>query len=331
MQKQSQIRSLFSWFKKTDLKTSNYSFNILGFDTQLLELNLLPYQSVRIDPSSLIYHEPGITMDTKMMTSSSSGIQRAISGSSLFVIDLTNENEKNAALVGLTPNHYSQILHFNIEDFKSPLCFVCDSFLCSGLGVDIESKYFGLKMALVCKNLFMQKFTGKGSVFIKAGINVKDILLKTDDCLIVSSNSLLGFEDTVGLSLSANLHPQQVSTRYNFYMLRIKGPGKVFIQNTSKEGFELSLASTLTKGGLGLSQIVDFGIFGHQEQPEGTKILKTSQNNEEDYDLNSNHPDQHEQDKHHSEEQIADNSFDNSDNTIDDTIDSNFYLGGPNS
>ena len=345
MQRPIQLRSLFSWFKKTDSKPSNYSFSILGCDSQLLELNLLPYQSVRIDPSSLIYHEPGITLDTKMMTPSSTGLQRAATGSSLFVIDLTNENEKSAALVGLSPSHYSQILHFFIDDLETPLCFVSDSFLCSGLGVDIEAKYFGVKMALAKRNLFMQKFTGKGSVFVKAGINVKEIVLGNGDSIVVASNSLLGFEDSVEVGLSVNLHPQLVRTEDNFYMLRVSGPGKVFVQNTSKEGFELGLASSLERAGVGLGQVAGYGIFGREEQqqPEGTKVLKVPQTDDEEgggegkgegeegQGVSVNHSDQHEQGKDYPEEQVTEHSVDNSDTTFDDTIDSNSHIGGPNS
>ena len=226
-------------------KVSNYSYKIYGSETQIVEINLAPFQSIALEPGSIIYMDRGITMDTSLNSGGKSTISRMLSGSSLFLVNLTYENNQGSGRISIGSNHYGSILAFNLEDQDNELYFCNNSYLCSSLGISIEAIYIGMSIGIVERKLFLQKFTGAGTVFIKGGINPQKISLGEDKTIIVSAASLLGFTSTIKYSIKTNLHPQNIISKNNFLMLSLKGPGEAYIQQSSKDSYISELSQSI--------------------------------------------------------------------------------------
>lgn len=242
--------------KKHESKTSEeligdmkgmFSYKIHGVETQILEVDLAPFQSIRLEPGSIIYIDQGITMNTSIGPSASQSISRALSGSSLFYIDLTFELKSGSGRVALGSSHYGKILPFNITDIENRFIFANDSYLCSSSEVKISSTFSGLPIGLLEHNVFLQEFSGKGTIFIKAGISPKKITLTENNFIFVAASNLLGFTSEIKCSLKPNLHPQSIVSQKNFLMLKLKGPGEVYIQQFSKDTYETGICQSIMK------------------------------------------------------------------------------------
>ncbi|OMJ78050.1 hypothetical protein SteCoe_22253 [Stentor coeruleus] len=255
------MKKIFSFFKNTSTQKPSYqellssscktfNYKIFGTESQLLEINLSPYQGLTISPSSLLYMDQGISMSTSTISGSKSALQRVLSGSSFFLVQMFNENPKSPAKVAVGASSYSKILSFDIGKYPQGLYFVNSSYLCSSIGVAINARFKGTSVSLVEQSLFMQKFAGHGDVFVKGGVNPRTLYLTQDQSVVISSESLLGFTDGININLRKNLHPQNIVTGKNFLLLELTGPGEVFMQNTSQSAYETSLVNQIAESSI---------------------------------------------------------------------------------
>ena len=137
-----------------------FSYKIIGFESQILEIDLSPFQSVRLEPGSIIYIGQGVTMNTSVGSSKKQGIIRLLSGSSLFLVDLTFENNLGSGRVALGSSYSGQILAMDMKDFPDGFLFAYGSYLCSSFGVNIDSRFSGFSTSLVM-GISLQKFSGE--------------------------------------------------------------------------------------------------------------------------------------------------------------------------
>lgn len=289
------MKKIFSFFKNTSTQKSSYqellssscktfNYKIFGTESQLLEINLSPYQGLTISPKSLLYMDQGISMSTSTISGSKSGMQRVLSGSSFFLMQMFNENPKSPAKVAVGASSYSKILSFDIGKYPQGLYFVNSSYLCSSIGVAISARYKGTSVSIVEQSLFMQKFAGHGDVFVKGGVNPRTLHLTQDQSVVISSESLLGFTDGISANLRKNFHPQNIVTGKNFLLLELTGPGEVFIQNTSQSAYETSLISQIAQLSIYPAISEAYDLYWNVEDEKDNKIQEDDENKDKDYE-----------------------------------------------
>jgi uncharacterized protein (AIM24 family) len=257
------VLGLFSKKGKAKKQSQNYVYRILGVESQVIEFKLSPYQMVRVEPHSIMYIDPGVTLSTGVVDGLASGVSRVLTGSTLFLVSLTNEHPQRSAKVAVSSGHYSRIQEFDLSSFPSGLTFTTDSYLCSGPSVELSAVIQPLSVTVSQQSLFLQHFHGKGSVFIKTGVNPSTLSLQAGQSVVVAANALLGFTDGVAMQFALSPHVQNWVETANLVMVRLSGPGQVFVQNTTKAEFEAGLAKTLAKSALWSA----LGYLGEHDWP----------------------------------------------------------------
>lgn len=91
-----------------------FPYRILGHETQVAEIELLPENVIRAEVGSLLYMTQGVEMETKA-GGLDSGIKRMLTGESFFITDFRNTNPSGIAKVAFGGNYPCKVLPLRLD------------------------------------------------------------------------------------------------------------------------------------------------------------------------------------------------------------------------
>lgn len=156
-------------------------------------------------------------------------LRKLFGGESLFVNEFSTESRGELVLTQSTPGDMECITLNGNAMFLQPGAFVaCDPTVELGLG------YAGIRSWLAREGLFRLRVSGKGRIWVGAygGIVTKEL----EGEYVVDSSHLVAYEPTVELSLGfAGSLISSLLSREGL-VLRLRGPGRIYLQTRSIEG-----------------------------------------------------------------------------------------------
>ena len=156
-------------------------------------------------------------------------LRRLFGGESLFINEFTTASRGELVLTQPTPGDIECVTLNGQALYLQPGAFVaCDPTVELGLG------YAGLRSLIAREGLFRLRVSGHGRVWIGAygGIVHKDI----EGEYVVDTSHLVAYEPSVQmrLSLAGSLFSSLLSGEG--LVMRLRGPGRVYLQTRSIEG-----------------------------------------------------------------------------------------------
>lgn len=162
------------------MKCHEVDYEIIGYEMQMVEIELDPQETVIAEAGAMNYMDDGIEFQAKMGDGSQpdqgfmgklfSAGKRVISGESLFMTHFTNEGQgkKRVAFAAPFPG---TIVPINMAEKGEELFCQKDSFLCAALGTGIDiafqrrlgAGFFG------GEGFILERLKGDGMAFIHAG------------------------------------------------------------------------------------------------------------------------------------------------------------------
>jgi uncharacterized protein (TIGR00266 family) len=218
-------------------------FKIVGDDTQFVEVELDPQESVVAEAGALMYKDPAIAMQTIFGDGSqaSSGFlsklvgagKRLLTGESLFMTVFTHSGSGKARIAFAAP-YPGSVIPVSLPNVGGTLICQKDSFLCAAKGVSI-SVYFQRKILTGLfggEGFIMQKLEGDGLVFVHAGGTVVERVLAPGQSLQVDTGCVVAFEPSVDFDIEqAGGIKTMLFGGEGLFLARLQGPGKVWLQS----------------------------------------------------------------------------------------------------
>ncbi len=218
-------------------------YRLIGEEMQAIEIELDPNESVVAEAGSLMMMDPHIRMDTVFGDGSTrekglfgklvSAGKRLLSGEGLFMTVYTNEGDHKAGVWFASP-FPGKILPMDLSQLGGSLICQKDAFLCAAKGVSI-SIAFQKKLGTGLfggEGFIMEKIEGDGMAFVHSGGTIIEKELQAGETLKVDTGCLVGFTGQVDYDIEyiGGLR-NAVFGGEGFFLARLKGPGKVYVQS----------------------------------------------------------------------------------------------------
>lgn len=171
----------------------NTNYCVTGPDCQILSIMVKPGERVVSEPGSMMF------MSSDVKTSMECGnFSRTFTGESCCKSIFTNTGSKNG-FIALTPNFPAKVLPISLPNYGKKIITKKGAFLSSIGDVSVTANFDCCSCASCCGGLGMirQEMTGTGTAFIAAGGTVLTKVLEPNEVLVVDSESVVGFADTV--------------------------------------------------------------------------------------------------------------------------------------
>ena len=144
------------------------NFQVLGLNSQVLNVELQPGQAFTTEPGSILHVAPEIRASIRC----DSSCARFISGESQCVTILTNIGEE-PAILGITPSRPQKVVPIDLTELPAPRWLHCrrGSWLAS-LGNSKVSAEADCRFLTCCfggQGIASQSISGEGVVFLTAG------------------------------------------------------------------------------------------------------------------------------------------------------------------
>ena len=216
---------------------SEYRYQIMGFDNQVLEITLEPGQRIQAEKGAMTYMADRVRMNTRLGEKTGIGraIKRKMSGETLLINEFTNESNSPAQLA-LSPEQPSRIIVQTMEPNKAGIICQRDSFLAGDTRVHVSwVKGSTLPAMLTQASLIMQRLSGEGQVFLTGNGAVVERTLRAGEVLLCDLDAVIAFEETVSHDVTRNRGVRNmVWSGEGIFIVKMTGPGRVWMQSLSR-------------------------------------------------------------------------------------------------
>lgn len=250
------------------------SSRIEGAETQIVMVDLEPGQILRAETGSLLYMTDGVELETSLGGGLSAGLKRYMTGENMFISDFKYHGEEGTAgTVALGTEFPSKVIRVTLADYGGALICQKGAFLCGThlTGMEMEftrsfkTGFFG------GEGFVLQRLTGQGDAFIKAGGALIRRELAEGETLRVTSGALVAFAPSVSYDVQMMKGVKNVMFGgEGLFMTSLTGPGTVFLQSMPFDRVVASIASRVPRGGgMGMGVPIGMGAGGAGTGAEG--------------------------------------------------------------
>jgi len=205
-------------------------YEIQGTDVQYLRAVLGPGESVYVEPGHLIYKDRQSRLDVR-----AGGLKGMIShmlgGSAVFLLKVDGPGE--IASAGFLPGKVHRI------DLRGGgIIAEFNAFLCMDSGIQYSTKFAGVWQGLLGgEGLFLEHFSGTGSIFLHGHGQVIERDLGAGDDISVELSHVLAFDDSVQYNVEriGGLRTMILGglEGEGLFFAHMRGPGRVWIHSIS--------------------------------------------------------------------------------------------------
>lgn len=226
------------------IPTNQLHYTIHGTDTQCVEIELDPGQSILAEAGSILCMDSGIQMKTILGDGShqKGGMfktlvgagKRLMSGEGVFVTVFTNESNGKQRVTFTSP-YPGKIISLNVSQHGGTIICQKDAFLCAAKGIAVGMAF----QQRILPNIFgkagfiLQKLEGNGLACLHASGNVFEKQLAAGQSLHVDISCVIALQSSISYEI------QNVRGAKNAFfgdegipLLHLTGPGKIWLQST---------------------------------------------------------------------------------------------------
>jgi uncharacterized protein (TIGR00266 family) len=219
-------------------------YEIRGAEMQFVEVELDPGEAAIGEAGSMMFMEPGISMDTVFGDASggqAGGLfgkllgagKRLVTGESLFTTVYTNDAGVKRRVAFAAP-YPGKILPMDLRQLGGTLICQKDAFLCAARGVSLGI-HFQQKLSVGFfggEGFIMQKLDGDGLAFVHAGGTVVTRELQAGESLFVDTGCIVALTPSVGFEIQ---YVGKIKTALfggeGLFFAKVTGPGTVWLQS----------------------------------------------------------------------------------------------------
>lgn len=231
---------LMNWSATSSAATNKYG--IFGTDSQVLQVMLMPGESVNSEPGAMLYKADNVKMSTSA-GGCCNGMKRTLGGESFFRNKYTNKNQMPAC-VTLAPSFPAKIIPIDLS--RSGEVMVNPGLYLAHIGDVHVTFHFVKNLMAGCfggSGFLLLKIKGTGTVFLNGGGTIMEKILAPGEVLLMDTDALVGFAG------SANYSVQTTGGCITcccggegLFNTKITGPGLVMVQSMPLRRLQESIA-----------------------------------------------------------------------------------------
>ena len=218
---------------------SHTQFQIIGADSQVLQIQLPPGASCVAEPGSFVYSSASVSMDVGVGEGGlAAGICRLFTGEALLVSTFTNTARDGAdgGFVGFAPAApSSKIVPLDVRG--GARAFVCraEAFVAAVGRVSVAPRLASVEVGLLGARdaLALRRVAGDGVAFVHGAGVLVERALGAGETLVVDAGCVVAFDERVRCELEvvgASLKLALLGGR-GLFRARLTGPGACYVQS----------------------------------------------------------------------------------------------------
>jgi uncharacterized protein (TIGR00266 family) len=199
----------------------------------LLKVELESGESISAESGAMVTMTSNIEIQTSAKGGLLSSLKRSVlGGESFFQNTFTCREGKGVVTFG--PSYVGDVEHIALS---GEWLVQSGSYLCSTPGLNIDTKFQGMKGFVSGESLFFLRITGQGDLFISSFGAIHPVELQPGEEIKVDTGNLVAFQQgiTYGVEKVGGIKSTMLSGEG--LVLRMKGPGKLYIQTRSPASF----------------------------------------------------------------------------------------------
>lgn len=199
----------------------------------LLQVELEAGESISAESGAMVTMTPNIEIQTSAKGGVLSSLKRSIlGGESFFQNTFTCRQDRGVITFG--PAYMGDVEHIPLtgEWFVQS-----GSYLCSTPGLGIDTKFQGLKGVFSGENLFFLRIYGQGELFISSFGAIHPIDLQPGEEVKVDTGNLVAFQQGITYTVEKVGGIKSTMLSGEGLVLRLRGPGRLYVQTRSPRSF----------------------------------------------------------------------------------------------
>lgn len=217
-------------------------FKIMGNDIQHLYIELDPGGKIYAEGGHLIWKSSSVNIKATTGGGVLSGLRRAITGASFFVLEL--EGPGTVDIAGFAPG---KIVEIDLNG--NGIMVEHRAFLAMEPTVNYDAKLVGLGFGwLGGEGLLMARLQGNGRVFLHAIGDALTLELGPNDSVDVEAGHVLAFDEGMRVSIRrvGGLRTM-IFGEEGLWFAHIDGPGRVWLRTLSRQQMIMGLMPELSR------------------------------------------------------------------------------------
>eukprot|EP00602_Paraphysomonas_sp_CaronLab_P003446 CAMPEP_0185025314 /NCGR_PEP_ID=MMETSP1103-20130426/8325_1 /TAXON_ID=36769 /ORGANISM="Paraphysomonas bandaiensis, Strain Caron Lab Isolate" /LENGTH=245 /DNA_ID=CAMNT_0027558493 /DNA_START=60 /DNA_END=797 /DNA_ORIENTATION=- len=218
-----------------DLSSSSHPYTITGADCQVLSIELPSQSKAECEPGSMLIMSSDISTTVECGSCS-----RVCTGESLCKVIYTNQGQ-DTGFLALTPNFPSKVIPANLSNYGGKLIVKSGAYMAAIGDVKIAADVDCNCCSCCCGGLgfIRQAASGTGTVFLTAGGTVVQKVLAPGEQILVDTNSVVGFQESVEMGIkAAGGCCTCCCGGEGMFNTTLTGPGLVILQSMSFEKYK---------------------------------------------------------------------------------------------
>ncbi len=210
----------------------------------LLEVELMPGESIEGEAGAMTYMTPNIRVNTKIRAESflSALGLKILGGQSFFVNEYTASGTPGR--VALVSAPLGDMAHLKVSPGNGYI-IQKSAYVASTPQVDLDIKWQGFTRGIFGQGLFMIRVTGSGDLFINTFGALEKITLQPNEELVVDNFHLAAFSESCRYEVRKFGGLKSTILGGEGLVVSVKGPGDVYIQTKNPAEFAEWLWSLL--------------------------------------------------------------------------------------
>lgn len=193
--------------RKVDSKQimkGNPNICIIGAEQQIMQVRLMPGESIMVEPGCMCYADAAIEKEVDMGECSDCLKRSCCANESAFRVIWQNEGSQ-PHIIGLTPQFPAQVIPVNIDQHQGEVIIKRGSFMAA---TDTEIKFHIERVGrdgggtlskgvMGGQGFFLNKLEGQGWVFLNASGAIFEKILESGETLVVDQDSVVAWAASV--------------------------------------------------------------------------------------------------------------------------------------
>lgn len=224
------------------MKSDEIDYQISGYDVQLLEVTLDPFETVIAEAGAMVYMENDIVFETHLGDGSTpnqgfmnklfAAGSRLLTGESIFLTHFTNQgmSPQKVAFAGPYPG---SIMPIDLGELGGKIIAQKEAFLCAAKGTQLSihlNKKLGAGL-VGGEGFILQALTGDGRAFLHAGGTIVEKKLNNEQ-LRIDTGCIVGYEPQLHLDITkAGGMRSMLFGGEGLFLATLSGTGRVWLQS----------------------------------------------------------------------------------------------------
>jgi uncharacterized protein (TIGR00266 family) len=191
-------------------------------------------ESVRAEAGAMMAMTASIEIATSTQGGIMKGLKRSVLGGESFFLNTFTSTEPDSRLV-VAPALPGDVIVWPLSG--NTVYLQSGSFLASPGTIDIDSKWGGSKTFFSKEGLFMLKCVGTGDLVVSSYGAIQAVDLQPGQSYIVDTGHMVGWEESVTYEVKKAGSWKSTVFGGEGLVVRLTGPGRVYIQTRSPSNF----------------------------------------------------------------------------------------------